>query len=225
MNGYNDLKNEYNVEIIDTNYAECEEVKVKNPLALKTITVAKSVIDSDFLISVAKLKVHSLTKITGTIKNMMGICPRDKRSVIHSHIPNSLLDLISVKKPNFGVIDGIVANEINEITPNPVKMGIVLAGSDCVALDTVAAKVIGLNPKEIFYIQKLSERGFGNSDLNKIEVVGERIESVSKKFKIKSCGFNKSMQKFIAKTLFDLGLYEQFSKNVFPIVRKIKKKL
>ncbi len=183
LNGYLDLKKEYDIDIIDANLSEYKEVNVRNPLALKSIKISKNVLNSDFLISVGKLKIHSIALVTGSLKNMMGICPKEEKFKIHSFIPKSLIDLISLILPDFGVIDGIVANEMDENVSHPIKMGIVLAGKDCVALDSVASRVMSIDPEEVYYIKKSSEIGFGKININDIEIVGEKIEKISRKFR------------------------------------------
>jgi uncharacterized protein (DUF362 family) len=221
INGYYKLEEDYGLKIIDTHKDKYEEVKVKKPLILKKIKISKTIFESDFLISVAKLKIHSIAVITGTLKNMMGACPKEQKSLIHCYIPNSLADLISVKKPDFGVIDGVVANEIDEIVPHPIKMGIVLASSSCVALDFVASQIMGIEPKNVPHLQKIINV-LGDEE---IEVLGEKIEDVKRNFKRKPFNIRSDGQRIVARALLSVGLFDYFSKNVFPKIRKIREKI
>jgi uncharacterized protein (DUF362 family) len=220
LNGYDRLADEYNIQLIDLNEDEMIEVKVDNPLAFKKIEIARTVLDSDFLISVAKLKIHSLTGITGSLKNMMGVCPKNQKLKLHAFLPNSLLDLFSVVFPDFGVIDGIVANEIDENVPHPVKMDIVLASKDCVALDAVASKIMGMNPKEVSHIWKSYKRGLGIAELEQIEIIGENLNNIKRIFK--RSGFNPRSysQKIVVSFLIKLKLFDLF----YPYIEKILSK-
>jgi uncharacterized protein (DUF362 family) len=211
-NGYHKLEKEYGLKLVDTKSDEAIEVRVKNPLALKTIKMSKTVYDSDFLISAAKLKIHCIAKVTGTIKNMMGACSNKEKAKIHAFIPKSLVDLNKIKPPDFGIIDGIVANEINEVIPHPLKMGIILASKDCTALDSVATEIMGVDPKEVFYIQRCGEIGLGTADMKKIQIIGENIESVKRKFKIGHLNPIMKSQRLIMRIMLGTGLYIVYRK-------------
>lgn len=218
-NGYYELKEEYGIKIIDTNFDEFFELAIKKPLTLKKIKISKTVFSSDFLISAAKLKIHSVVNVTGSLKNLMGICPREQKLRIHCFLPHSLVDLISVKPPDFGVIDGIVANEIEECVPHPIKMGIILTSKDCVALDAVASDVMNVRLSEVPYILELAKRGYGNANLNEINVVGEKIENIRKNFKRKNFNLRSYGHTKIGRLLIKFGLLDQFYNLAYRIFR------
>ncbi len=216
-NDYYELKKD-GIKFIDTNNDSLVEVKVKSPLSLKRVRMSKTVFNSDFLISVGKLKIHSIAKVTGTLKNMMGACPREQKGIIHAFVPISIVDLIKIKKPDFGVIDGIVANEIDEVVPSPIKMGIIIAGKDCVALDSVVSRIMGIEPNDVYYIKKIGEDGFGTTNMNDIEIVGEKIEKISKNFRRRFV-LRSETERLAFKLLLQTGLYEPS----IPIIRKVRK--
>jgi len=224
INDYYKLENEYDIKLVDANYDEYVDIPVKNPLALKSIKISKTAFNSDFLISAAKLKIHSVAKVTGTLKNMMGTCPKKQKMKIHAFIQKSIIDLNTVKLPDFGVIDGIVANEIDECVSYPVKMGVVLASKDCVALDSVASKIMGMNPEDVLHIWHAGKRGLGIADISKIKIIGEKIENIKKKFEMHPFNLRSDSQKIIARTLMSMRLYEWSYKNIFPVYRKIRHK-
>jgi len=222
LNGYDKLSKECGIEVIDLNEEnEWEEVKVKNPTVIKELKIAKRVVESDFLISVAKLKIHSIVAVTGAMKNMMGVCSKDQRLKIHSYIPNSLMDLLSVKTPDFSVTDGIIANEIDENVPHPVEMGLVLASRDCVALDKTAAEVMGVNPSDVLYLKMAFERGFGNLEST---IVGESVGDVKRSFRRANFNLRSDGQRIVGRMIIEIGAFEWFYKNIFPFLTKINKK-
>jgi len=223
LDGYDKLASEYGVELVDLEKeAEWKEVKVKEPFVLKSIKMAKRVVESDFVVSVGKLKIHSQTTVTGAMKNMMGACPKDQRLRIHSYLPKSLIDLLSVKMPDFGVIDGIVANEMDENVPYPIRMNIVLAGEDCVALDRTATDVMCINPLAAEYIKMAFERGFGEFEA---KIVGESIEDVKKTFRTRGFSLRSDGQRIGCMMLIEIGAFEWFYKNIFPTILKINRKI
>ena len=219
FNGYYELEKDYGLRLLDVNNDEYVEIPVDDPLILRSIKISKTVFNSNFLISVGKLKIHSIAKVTGALKNMMGACPRQQKFKIHSFIPNSLVDLISIKNPDFGVIDGIVANEIDECVPHPVKMGIILASKDCIALDTISSEIMGIKALEVPYITEIARRGFGVANMDEINIDGEKIENVRRIFRRGGFNFISNSQRVISRILFRLGLLDQYFRLVYKFFR------
>jgi len=81
------------------------------------------------------------------------------------------------------VIDGIIAGEGHETSGNPVVMNIVIAGTDPVAVDAVGSAVMGIPPNTVKHLRLAEKRGLGTCNLDRIEVVGEPIEKVRRKFR------------------------------------------
>jgi len=165
---------------------EKEKVKLRvpEPEVLKTITVPKIVLNSA-LISAAKLKTHSETGVTLGMKNMFGILPEKWKFRYHFlGISKVVVDINSIIKPKLAVIDGFYALEgPGPTSGSPVKMNTIIAGEDVVATDAVACYIMGIDPNEIYHIKRAYEKGFGEMRLNKIKIVGAKIEEVQRKFR------------------------------------------
>jgi uncharacterized protein (DUF362 family) len=160
-----------------------DRVKIDIPHgeALKRITVPRIVAEST-VISAAKLKTHTSTKVTLGMKNMFGLLPDKLKGKYHLRgISKVIVDINSVLKPRLTVIDGFVGMEgAGPSDGTPVKMDLIIAGQDPVATDATASRVMGFDPREIAHIRKAYERGLGNID--DIEVCGERLETVARSF-------------------------------------------
>jgi len=217
--GYYELEKEYGVRILDLNHDEFINIPISEPMTLKGIEISKTVLDSDFVISVGKLKIHSIARISATLKNMMGVCSKRQKLKIHAFIPRSLVDLISVLMPDFGVIDGIVANEIDEVVPHPIKMGIVLASKDCVALDCVASEVMGIHPYNVPYLHEIILKELSIDNLDEIEIIGEKIENLKRNFRIGGFNVRSRGQKFFGIMLNKTGLFSLLYPYVYKIFR------
>lgn len=178
--GVDKIAEKWNVKLIDLNKDDIVEVSSPNPLALKRVKIAKTALEST-LISVPKLKLHRITGVTLSLKNMMGTISR--KGSMHTHLSKNIADLASIVKPSIAVIDGIIAGEGHETSENPVEMNLVIAGTDPVAVDAVGAAVMGVSPKDIKHLRLAEEKGLGTCDLSKIEVLGQPIESVRRKFR------------------------------------------
>lgn len=179
--GLDTVAEKWGVRLIDLNKDEFIEVNPPAPLNLKKVKIAKTALEST-LISVPKLKLHGGATVTLSIKNMMGVMT-PKGSMHRGNLSENIVDLVSVVKPDFAVIDGIIAGEGNETSGNPLEMNLVIAGKDPVAVDTVGAAVMCVDPITVKHLVLAEQKSLGINDLNQIEVLGKKIESVKKKFR------------------------------------------
>jgi uncharacterized protein (DUF362 family)/NAD-dependent dihydropyrimidine dehydrogenase PreA subunit len=151
----------------------------------KDFFVSKIINEVDFIISLPKLKTHSLVGFTGAVKNMMGLVPGSGKRDMHIAAPkpremeSCIVDLYSLVKPNLSIMDAVIGMEGDgPAAGTPRKTGFLVASSDAVALDTVALEITGHNPKDFVFIKDACERGLGIGDINEIKIAGEKIEDV-----------------------------------------------
>jgi len=179
--GIDKISEKWKVKLVDLNKDVFVEVYPPNPFALKKVKVAKTALES-IIISVPKLKVHRLATVTLGIKNMMGALA-SKGSMHNGRLNENIADLASMLKPSLTVIDGIIAGEGHETSGNPVKMDLIIAGTDPVAVDAVGAAVMGIQPAEVKHLVLAERKGLGTCRLENVEVIGEPIEKVKRKFR------------------------------------------
>jgi uncharacterized protein (DUF362 family) len=132
------------------------------------------------VIHLPTVKTHGHTITTGAVKNAFGGLLKEVRHYAHKHIHEVLVDLMIMQKelhPGiFAVMDGtICGNGAGPRTMLPVVGNHLLASADSVAIDAVAASLMGFDPLSIPYIRMCHERGLGVGDLRKIEIRGESI--------------------------------------------------
>ncbi len=182
-------------------------VKVNGKI-LNALNIAKPVIDCDVLVSMPKMKTHMLTKYTGAVKNFYGVIPGGGKAAIHRQAPTeeslsqAVVDIYSALKPELAVMDGIVGMEGDGATNGtPIASGVILSSTDCVALDAVASEVMGFSNRDILTTSIAHERGLGVGELDKIEVVGEKINDVRMEFKKASRTYYK-LPTFLGKFVF-----------------------
>ncbi len=154
-------------------------------VAGRTLRLPKTVVNATYFVNVPKLKTHENTVITVALKNMFGVLPEKNKAVFYHPILEDVIPLVNAAcRQDLIVVDGIIAMEgRGPIAGSPVKMGIIMSGRDPVTVDSVAAHIMGFNPKKIKIITKTHELGLGEVDLEKIEVVGTPIEEVARKFR------------------------------------------
>ncbi len=136
------------------------------------------------------LKTHGHSITTGAIKNAFGGLLKEVRHFCHAHIHETLVDLMIIQKeihPRiWAAMDGTVCGDgAGPRTMAPVVKNLILAGSDSVALDAVAARLMGFNPLAIPYLRLCHEMGLGMADPARIRVLGEDISGLSFGFRSK----------------------------------------
>jgi hypothetical protein len=136
------------------------------------------------------VKTHGHAVTTGAIKNSFGGLLKEVRHYAHKYMHEVLVDLMLMQKelhPSvFAVMDGTVAgNGAGPRTMDPVVTNYILASADSVAIDAVAAKLMGFDPLSIPYIRMCDQMQLGNGDPRNIEVVGADVNGVNFHFTTK----------------------------------------
>jgi uncharacterized protein (DUF362 family) len=136
------------------------------------------------------VKTHGHSVTTGAVKNSFGGLLREVRHYAHKYMHEVLVDLMTMQQelhPGiFAVMDGTVCGDgAGPRTMDPKVKNFILASSDSVAIDAVAAKMMGFEPMEIPYIRMCHERDLGTGDLAEIEITGEDISGVDFGFESK----------------------------------------
>lgn len=136
------------------------------------------------IVQLPTLKTHVFTTMTGAMKNAFGGLLNNRRHWTHSVIHETLVDLLRIQQEIhtglFAVMDGTVAGD----GPGPRAMrphvkNVILASSDQVAIDAVAAKMMGFEPMTIPFIRMAHEEGLGVGNPDDIIVEGLDISGVN----------------------------------------------
>jgi uncharacterized protein (DUF362 family)/Pyruvate/2-oxoacid:ferredoxin oxidoreductase delta subunit len=157
------------------------------PVAVETRTyyIARPVLEADLIINLPKLKTHVLTLMTGAVKNMFGVIPGFRKGLYHKEAPNPrhfariVVDIYSAVQPHLTIMDAVWGMEGDGPASGSAReVNLVLASEDGVALDTVMANIISLDPRKVHTIKYASEAGLGIGWLEGIIVAGESIDAV-----------------------------------------------
>ena len=164
-------------------YAPKAEMMVLDSIFPDGIEIPQALIGKN-VVHLPTMKTHVFTTMTGAMKNAFGGLLHYRRHWTHSQIHKTLVDLLAIQKeihPGiFAVMDGTIAGD----GPGPRAMrphvkNLILASSDLVAIDAVAAKLMGFDPLELEFIRVAHERGLGVGDPREIEVVGLDISEIN----------------------------------------------
>jgi uncharacterized protein (DUF362 family) len=186
---YMELLKNYNIKLIDLNEDDYEEIDVfDSNFKPMTLRVAKTVLNSDYIISSALLKTHDTVIVTLSIKNMVvGSLINGDKPRIHQGYKAINLNIFKLARyvwPNLAIIDGFTAMEGDgPISGEGVDMRVTIASKDALAADVIGSYIMGFNPDEVGYLYYAKLKGFGEGNLEKIEILGEDINKIRRRFK------------------------------------------
>jgi len=181
--GYDRLRQD-GYDVVDLKQDRTVKVPVSTGNVLREITTFALLTTVDAIISVPVLKTHDQGQVTLALKNLKGlVIDADKRRIHQEGMFEGVVDLVAHFRPCFAVVDGLIGQEgLGPLLGLPVAMGLVLAGRDLVAVDAIAGQVMGFAPAEVPITVAAAARGLGIMDVSEIEVVGEPVVAVQRRF-------------------------------------------
>lgn len=218
--GYTKLEEKYKVKLVDLDQDKFETVMAFDqsdvrPRAVRVSSTLANQVDN-FIISACMLKTHNFAVATMSIKNIVlgaplklpsagggggngrggrrGFGGNDK-PILHgggAHGINiNLAMLAPMLHPSLSVIDGFEGMEGNgPISGTRVDHRVAVVSTDYLAADTVGATLMGIDPADIGYLSYLATAKVGESDISKMEILGEPVASLAKKYKLGSSAQN-----------------------------------
>jgi uncharacterized protein (DUF362 family)/NAD-dependent dihydropyrimidine dehydrogenase PreA subunit len=191
ISGIKAVCEKHNVKMMNFDLEGVHKIEIPKGKILNELYVAKALFEADLVVCMPKLKTHALTLYTGAIKNMYGTVPGGKKALIHAitssdseKFAEALVDIYSEIPLHLTLMDGIVGME--GLGPNhgkPKKSNVLIASKGALELDAVSSALMGFDPKDIPTLKNAAGRGLGTIDLNKISILGERLDNVQMDFK------------------------------------------
>jgi len=182
--GYAELR-QAGYRVVDLDSEEVVKIDLPKAKLLQKMKTFALVTQVDKIIDIPLLKTHDSAEATLGLKNMKGLLHDDHKSKLHREgLFEGVVDVNAHFTPDLVVYDGTWAMEgLGPMYGLPVKLDLILASRDVVAGDAVAGSVMGFEPGELMMTRTAFERGLGEMDLDKIPILGERLDSVRRRFK------------------------------------------
>ena len=193
--GYTALAQSLGIPLINLHTGDMATVGIPDGLVYNNLTIHRSLTEIDMLCSVPMMKTHMMGGVTLGMKNLIGTYPGIEygsvRSLVHdqganvesSAVAGIVMDNLRANKTGLVVIDGSMAMEGNGPSNGTlVKMDVIIAGTNPLATDMVAANIMGFYPVEIPTFVWAYDAGMQPQRTNQIEIRGESVESVQRKF-------------------------------------------
>ncbi len=153
---------------------------------IKLVDTSSFLSGCDVVISVPKLKTHSLMRYTGAVKNLFGTVPGTIKAGYHVKLQTTerfasmLLDLVTFVRPALTVMDAIVGMDgSGPAAGQPFHIGAILAAADPVALDVAAVGLVGHKPASVPTVSGAVARGWTTGHTSDLEILGEDLHAMA----------------------------------------------
>jgi uncharacterized protein (DUF362 family) len=168
---------------------ETSHIRLNRPFSrLESLYLPRSALGADLVVSMPKMKTHHWVVATLGMKNLFGLVPGGvygwPKNVLHwAGIEESIADLQRLFPRMFTIVDGIVGMEGNgPIQGKPKGSGVIVAGSDRVAVDATCCRIMRIDPRKIHYL-RLAETE-GQTEEENVRQSGESVRSVQTSFEL-----------------------------------------
>ncbi len=169
------------IDFIDLNRDELVRVPVRaNYTGLGHLWLSRTVLASDIVVSMPKMKTHHWVGVTLSMKNMFGIVPGTKygwpKNILHwKGIHRSILDICATVPVHFVIADGVIAMQGNgPLHGTHRHLGKLVLADDPVAADCISARLMGFDPSRVWHLDRAA-RFLGNGSLERIDLIAERL--------------------------------------------------
>jgi uncharacterized protein (DUF362 family) len=187
--GLGDVLRHYKGTFVDLNHDEpVKRVNLGRLTKLDHLYLSRTVATADVLISLPKLKTHHWAVATLSLKNLFGtlpgICYGWPKNELHWRgIDNSIVDIALTRTPDLAIVDGIIGMEGDgPLNGTPVNTGVLVMGSDLVAVDATCCRLMQLDPARVAYLVMGSVKKLGHLAEAQIKQVGDTIAQHSRPF-------------------------------------------
>jgi uncharacterized protein (DUF362 family) len=187
--GLGDVLRHYKTPFIDLNHDEpCKRLNLGRLTGLEHLYLSQTVATADVVISLPKLKTHHWAVATLSLKNLFGtlpgICYGWPKNELHWRgIDNSIVDIAATRMPDLAIVDGILGMEGDgPLNGTPKAMGVLVMGSDLVAVDATCCRLMQLEPERVGYLAMAHRKKLGQLATAQIQQLGETIEGRAQPF-------------------------------------------
>jgi len=172
---------ESGAELVEFN----DTVELPGSGTFRRLTLARAYWEADKVINLPKLKTHEMMTMTCAVKNLFGAVVGAEKAGWHlkagasrEQFARLLLEIYLLKKPVLNIVDAVVAMEGNGPgSGDPLQVGVLIAGVDPVAVDTIAGRLAGI-PNGLLYVEHEARRmGLSGTEWEEIEIVGTPLDS------------------------------------------------
>ena len=173
--GYVDLAHRLGAKLVAIDETSTQTVQLPEESVVdKQAALPNIALETDFTVALPKLTGSTFGSFAGAIRHHQSLLQDDAQMRGHHRLHAKMVDLLEVALPDLIVVDAITAtHKGGELSGQPVELGVLIIGTNPVAVDAVCAMAYGFDPSDVEYLQLAAERGYGPIDLAQIQVLGD----------------------------------------------------
>ncbi len=173
--GYVDLIQRLDAKLVAMDETSTQTVRLREESVVdKQAALPETALKADFTVALPKLTGSTFVPFAGAIRHHQSLLQGDAQIRDHHRLSTKMVDLLSAAPPNLIIVDAITAaHKGGELSGQPVELGVLIVGTNPVAVDTICAVAYGLDPTDVRYLQLAAERGYGPVDPVQIQVLGD----------------------------------------------------
>lgn len=175
ITGIQDVAHKWKATLLDFKRDRQISLDVPHGKVIKKVLVAETVKNVDYLINLPILKVHSQTRVTIGMKNLKGCIHDKEKSRFHRlNLHQCIADLNTVLVPDLTIVDATLCSFNWELGGEPVRLNTILAGKNVLAVDIIAASMLGYGLDEITHLQLAAQAGLGPVNKEEIHIISPK---------------------------------------------------
>jgi uncharacterized protein (DUF362 family) len=180
--GYVDLAHRLGAKLVAIDEASTQTVQLRAESVVdQEAALPEIALQAGFTVALPKLTGSTFASFAGAIRHHQSLLQDDAQIREHHRLPTKMVDLLEAVPPDLIVVDAITAtHKGGELSGLPVELGMLIIGTNPVAVDAVCAMAYGFDPADIEYLQLAAERGYGPMDPAQIQVLGDLTLDVVK---------------------------------------------
>jgi len=222
--GYGPLEKKYGLRLVPL----AEPVPLATDENIPHLKIAGNLDEFDRIVNLPKFKAHCQMTLTLGIKNLFGLVNGKRKPVLHCLVNNDkvkfgrmLVDIAKRVNPCLTIMDGVQAMQGNgPMNGTPYPLGILAAAKDLTSLDRILTEIVQVPAKDVYSLEGARQKGFGNYDLDQIELIGEKdlasltVTDFQLPTKPMDISFNPfRVMKSLLKQVYEVGIKERVARS------------
>ena len=168
--GFRSAARDADVELV--NLSTCDTIEIRLDGIPQVLRIPQLLLEELYFVSIANLKLHGYTRMTGVLKNSIGLLTDADISTLHPYLSILISRLYKLCCPDLCIIDGRIGLDGGgPILGRPMRMDTVLVGNDAIAVDEAGCLLMGIPSNEVAHL-RLTAKDLGRK-LGTVEVVGD----------------------------------------------------
>lgn len=173
--GYMDLAHRLGARLVAIDETPTQMIQLPAESVVdKQVALPDIALKADFTVALPRLRGSTFVPFAGAIRHHQSLLQDDAQMQGHHRLDTKMVDLLGTAPPDLIVVDAITAtHKGGELSGQPVELGMLIVGTNPVAVDAICALAYGLDPTDVKYLQLAAERGYGPIDPAQIQLLGD----------------------------------------------------